>query len=50
MTKKKEPNKEQNAIIKRAGLNPLCWIVLQDLNCSMIVRHLITGEIKVIDK
>lgn len=48
--KKKEPSKEQNAIIKQAGLNPLCWVVLQDLNNSMIVRHRITGECKVIDK
>lgn len=51
MTKKKKaPNNEQNEVIKRAGLNPLCWEVLQDLNHSMIVKHRITGECKVIDK
>ena len=50
MTKKKEPSKEQNTIIKRNGLNPLCWVVLQDLTNSMIVKHRVTGEVKVIDK
>lgn len=51
MTKKKKaPNNEQNEVIKRAGLNPLCWEVLQDLNHSMIVKHKVTGEVKLIDK
>ena len=44
------PSKEQQAIMKRNDLQPACWTVLQDLHHSMIVRHRITGEVKVIDK
>lgn len=44
------PSKEQAEILKRNGLNHLTWTVIQDLNHSMIVRHRITGEVKVIDK
>lgn len=44
------PSKEQQETIKRNGLQPMCWTVMQDLNQSMIVRHRITGEVKVIDK
>lgn len=50
MTKKKEPNQEQNEVIKRNGLNALCWVVLQDMPNSMIVKHRVTGEVKVISK
>ena len=44
------PSKEQAEILKRNGLNNLTWTVIRDLNHSMIVRHRITGEVKVIDK
>lgn len=44
------PSKEQQAVMKRNDLQPACWTVLQDLHNSMIVRHRITGEVKVIDK
>ena len=44
------PSKEQQAVMKRNDLQPACWTVLQDLHHSMIVRHRITGEVKVIDK
>ena len=44
------PSKVQAATIKRNGLNPLTWTVIKELNHSMIVRHRISGEIKVIDK
>lgn len=33
-----------------AVLNRLFWVVLQDLNHSLIVKHRITGEVKVINK
>lgn len=48
--KKKEPNQDQQNAIQKAGLKPLCWEVLQDMNHSMIVKHRVTGEVKVIDK
>ena len=44
------PTKEQQAVMKRNELNPLVWTVIQDFNKSMIVRHRITGEVKLIDK
>lgn len=48
--KKPAPTKEQTETIKKQGLSPLCWVVLQDLPHSMIVKHRVTGEVKVIDK
>ena len=48
--KNASPSKAQAEIIQRNGLNKLTWVVLRDLNHSMIVRHRITGEVKVIDK
>ena len=44
------PNKAQQEVLKRNGLNVLTWVVIKDLNHSMIVKHRITGEIKIIDK
>lgn len=43
-------SKGQRAIIKKNGLQPMYWTVLQDFSDSMIIRHRITGEVKVIDK
>lgn len=31
-------------------LNPLVWTVVKDLDRSMIVRNMITGEFRLIDK
>lgn len=44
------PTKTQQEVLKRNGLNVLTWVVIKELNHSMIVKHRITGEIKVIDK
>lgn len=44
------PSKEQQEAIKKNGLQPLCWTVLQNLSHSMIIRHRVTGEVKVIAK
>lgn len=48
--KNASPSKAQAEVIKRNGLNALTWVVIRDLNHSMIVKHRITGDIKVIDK
>lgn len=48
--KNASPSKSQAEVIKRNGLNALTWVVIKDLNNSMIVKHRITGEVKVIDK
>lgn len=44
------PNKAQQEVLKRNGLNALTWVVIKDLNHSMIVKHRFTGEVEVINK
>ena len=44
------PTKEQKAFLERNGLKAACWVVVKDLPNSMIVKHRITGEFKVLDK
>lgn len=44
------PAKCQQEALKRNGLNTLTWVVIKELHHSMIVKHRITGEVKVIDK
>lgn len=44
------PSKAQQEILKKNKLTPASWAVVKDLQYSMIVRHRITGEFKVIDK
>ena len=44
------PNKDQARIIKANGLTPIEWVVMRDLNHSMIIKHRITHEVKLIDK
>ena len=44
------PSKEQLGVIKKNGLLPAMFVVLQDLQYSMIVKNRITGEVRVIDK
>lgn len=48
--KNASPTKDQAEIIKRNGLNATIWVVIKELNHSMIVKHRITGEFKLIDK
>lgn len=48
--KKEAATKDQQAVMKRHDLLPACWTVLQDLPNSMIVRHRITGDVKVLEK
>lgn len=50
MAKKKLPTPAQQEVLKRHGLNVINWEVVQDLENSMIVRHRITGEYKVVEK
>lgn len=46
----KAPNKDQTLALKKAKLNTATWGVLKEMNNSLIVKHRITGEIKVIGK
>lgn len=44
------PDKKQSEVLKKNGMNPLTWVVVQDLHHSMIVKHRITGEFRHINK
>lgn len=48
--KPKAPTKEQTQALKKAKLNTATWAVMKEMKDSLIVRHRITGEIKVIEK
>jgi hypothetical protein len=37
-------------IIKANGLNPALYQVLDELDNTLIVKHRITGDVKVLDK
>jgi hypothetical protein len=36
-------------IIRRNGLNPMFWKVYKELRRGIIVRQMLTGELKVLD-
>ena len=44
------PSKRHAEIIQRNGLNKLTWVVIKELNNTLIVKHRVTGVVKVIDK
>lgn len=44
------PNAHQRAIIKRRGLNPADYLVVKDLNYTLIIKHRVTGRIKLLDR
>ena len=44
------PSKDQAKILGKNGLKAVLWVVVKELPGSMIVKHRITGEFKVISK
>lgn len=44
------PTKAQQEVMKQNGLQPHLFTVVKELEFSMIVKHRITGEFKVINK
>lgn len=44
------PTREQQAALKKAGLNPLYWVVTKEFPMSMIAHNRQTGEWRLIDK
>lgn len=44
------PSKDQAKILEKHGLKALLWVVVKELPGSMIVKHRVTGEFKVISK
>ena len=50
MQKNATPTMAQAEALKRAGLATIAWAVVRELPHSLIVKHRVTGEFKVIDK
>ena len=48
--KNASPTKEQARMIKKNGLAPELWVVIRDLEHSLIIKGRITGEFKLINK
>ena len=48
--KNSTPTKTQQEILKQNGLKPHLYTVVKELDASMIVKHRITGEFKMINK
>ena len=44
------PSKAQQEILKRNSLEPLEWVVIKELNHSMIIRQRSGTEVRIIDK
>lgn len=44
------PNKSQTLSLKKAGLSPVVWTVIKELDHILIVRHRITGTVKTIQR
>ena len=50
MQKRSDPTKEQAEFIRRAGLVPHEFTVIKELGHTMLIRHRVTGEVKMISK
>lgn len=46
----KVPSRKQKVILEENGMNNKEYLVLRDLVNTMIVKHRVTGEIKVVEK
>lgn len=44
------PSKEQKESIIKSELNPLLWTVMKELKHALVIRHRLTGKVRVIDK
>ena len=44
------PTRQQQEVMRKNGLNSILFVVVKDLQHSMIVKHRITGDVKVLDK
>ena len=49
-SKATKPTLDQKKVIARDGLNPRDWLVLRDMEYSMILVHRSSGESHVVEK
>ena len=50
MQKRTDPTKEQAEYIRRAGLVPHEFTVIEETDYTLFIRHRVTGEVKMISK
>lgn len=43
-------SKKLQEIIRKNNLNPTLYVVMKELDHSIIIKHRITGNVKVLDK
>ena len=46
----KRLTRAQKKLLSEQGINPALWQLLDDLLNTIIIKHRITGEIKVVEK
>lgn len=44
------PSKKQQEIMRKNGINSILFVVVKELDHKLIVKHRITGDVKVLDK
>jgi hypothetical protein len=44
------PSRAQQEVMRKEGLNSILWVVMKEFDHSMIVKHRITGEVRLINK
>ena len=50
MQKNASPTREQARALEKAGLSRVTWSIMKEMKQSLIIRHRITGEVRVISK
>ncbi len=48
--KNQTPSNEQQMVIKKAGLEPLYYVVIKELRSNLIIKDRRTGEVSMIEK
>ena len=44
------PSKKHQEIMRKNGINSILYVVIKELDHKLIIKHRITGTVKVIDK
>lgn len=44
------PSKKHQEIMRKNGINSILYVVMKELDHSIIIKHRITGDVKVLDK
>lgn len=44
------PSRKQQEIMRKNGINSILYVVIKELEHTLIIKHRITGDVKVLDK